>query len=238
MNKNIVISFALLLTYFSYIYGAHPSIDGKQIELAFNATILTIDKSSPSRNEVICELLALQKSLIVSLQKPIPEENQRTGFLLVPMTPEYVSHLLDQKEGCIVCAYLDQTLVGYILLTGTSEFKELYQDETVGLFESSDDLSQLNSWLAKDSVGYIEQIAVRPGYSKMGIGSQLIATSKQLNPQGLIADVFIHPVMNEASLMFFSHLGFTRAGLLHQYSTANGNFPYAHRTQVFFWNLQ
>lgn len=237
MKTFFTLSLSAFLNCFSVVYGSPLQPHVQPIERCCNTTIHTIDKNSLSRNEVIRDLLALQKSLIVSSQKPIPEEFAKTGFLLVAMTPEYVSHLLAQKDGCIVCAYLDQTLVGYILLTDISEFKELYQNEGAGRFETPIDLATLNTWLAKQDVGYIEQIAVKPGYSKMGIGSQLMSRVKKLKPQGLIADVFIHPVQNEPSLIFFSHQDFVQSGILYQYPTANANFPYPHRTQVFFWNL-
>ncbi len=206
------------------------------IEQGFDSTIVSIDKNSPSRNAVIRDLLALQKSLIISIQEPIPEDRAKTGFLLVPMTMEYISDLLEHKHGCIVCAYKDQILVGYALLTDPSNFKELYQDEHIGRFETSIDEAFLNVWLGEKGVGYIEQIAVKPGYSRMGIGSRLMSESKKLKAEGLIADVFIYPVKNESSLSFFSHQGFMPSGILYQYPTANANFRHEHRTQVFFWN--
>jgi ribosomal protein S18 acetylase RimI-like enzyme len=200
-------------------------------------TLVTVDKNNPSKIQVIPELLALQKSLLISLKNPIPEEFLKTGFLLVPMTTEYVSHLLEEKEGIFILAYLEQNLVGYILLTNTSNFTELYQDGSAGFLETSINFVKLQSWLNNSAVGYIEQIGVKPSYSRMGIGSQLIAKSKELKPLGLVADVFIYPVKNEASLRFFAHQGFTPSAILHQHPATNANFPYAHRTQVYFWNL-
>ncbi len=198
-------------------------------------TIAIIDKSDPSRNEVIRDLLSIQKSLIVSLQEGIPEPFLQTGFLLVPMTPEYVTSLLEEKKGQIVCTYLDETLIGYIILTEASEFEELYRDPQAGRFETAIELAGLKDWLSDPAVGYIEQIGVRPGYSRMGIGSQLIEIGKSIKPHGLISDVFIYPVENRPSLSFFSDRGFSSPGVLYQYPTANANFPYEHRTQVFFW---
>lgn len=197
-----------------------------------SAHIVTIDKNSPTKEESIRDLLSLQKALIVSLEKPIPDEFAKTGFLLVPMTPEYVSHLLEHKDGHIICDYEEQTLVGYILLTDSSEFTELYEDENVGRFETAMDESTLNQWLKE--AGYIEQIGVK--YSRRGIGAALMAECKKIKPQGLIADVFIHPVKNEPSLKFFSNQGFNTPGILHQFPAANANFPHPHRTQVFFWS--
>jgi len=197
--------------------------------------IVTIDKNSTSKNEVIHDLLALQKSLIIPSQKPIPKERAKTGFLIVSMKPEFVEHLLEKKDGCIICDYRDHTLVGYILLTDTTEFKELYQDAAIGRFETSLDLNSFETWASQPTVGYIEQIAVEPNYSRTGIGHGLMEVAKALRPDGLIADVFIYPVMNEPSLKFFSRQGFTKPGILHQTSAANSNFPYEHRTQAFIW---
>lgn len=207
----------------------------QQIEQCENTTIIITDKSSPSKSEVIKNLLDLQRSLIIQVGKPVPEEYAKNGFLLIQMPPEYVENLLEQKDGLIVGAYQGQTLVGYILLIDISEFKELYQEESIGCIETSIDLEMLETLLSRSTVGYIEQIAVKRGYSKTGIGTQLINASKKLKPDGLVADVFIDPLTNDASLHFFSRLGFEKSGILHQNPTVN--FPYAHRTQVFFWNL-
>ena len=90
--------------------------------------------------------------------------------------------------------------------------------------------------LSRDVLSYIEQIAVKPGYSRMGIGSKLITKSKEIKPNGLIADVFIQPVKNQSSVLFFSSQDFFPFGILFQYPIAHVYFPYAHQTQVFFWN--
>lgn len=191
-----------------------------------------IDKNHELKKEVIADVLAIQKSLIVPVND-IPEIAQANGFLLVPMTPEYVLSLLENKEGQIIGAYIDQTLVGYIILTEASEFQELYQDPAAGRFEMTADLPHLNNWLLDKEVGYIEQIGVKPGYSRLKVGTHLIEAGKNLRPHGLISDVFIYPIVNKASLLFFSSQGFTSPGILYQYPTANANFPYEHRTQVF-----
>lgn len=201
----------------------------------FSPTISVVDKNNASHDGVILDLLSLQKSLIVCPSQ-IPESFTHTGFLLVPMTPEYVASLLEKKEGQIICIYLDQTLLGYIILTIATEFEELYQNILTGQFETALNLSNVHEWLSDSAVGYIEQIAVKPGYSRMGIGSQLIQIAKTIKPHGLISDVFVHPVKNSPSLSFFLSQNFTSPGILYQYPGANANFPYEHRTQVFFWN--
>lgn len=178
--------------------------------------------------------MSLQKSLIVNPSN-IPESFKQTGFLLVPMTPGYVASLLEKKEGQIICVYLDKTLLGYIILTIATEFEELYQNALTGRFETELNLSDIHDWLSDPTVGYIEQIAVRPGYSRMGIGSRLIQMGKKIKPHGLISDVFVYPVKNNPSLSFFLNQDFISPGILYQYPGANANFPYEHRTQVFFW---
>ncbi len=198
-------------------------------------TISIINKNYDAREEIILQLLAIQKQLIVPFND-IPESYQQTGFLLVPMTPEYVLSLLENKQGQIICCYLGQVLVGYIILTEASEFKELYQNPAAGEFEMVADLPNLDAWLLDNDVGYIEQIGVKPGCSRQGIGTQLIEASKQVKPHGLISDVFIYPIVNNPSLHFFSNQGFDSPGILYQFPTANANFPYEHCTQVFFWN--
>lgn len=220
----------LLLISLFYLSAAAPSETSKN----FSPSTLVVDKNSPSYDKFIFDLLSLQKSLIVCPSQ-IPEPFMQTGFLLVPMTPEYVASLLEKKEGRIICIYLDQTLVGYIILTMASEFEDLYQDSLTGRFETTLNVPNLHGWLSDPAVGYIEQIAVRPGYSRMGVGSRLIQISKMIKPHGLISDVFVYPVKNNPSLNFFSSQDFTSPGILYQYPGANANFPYEHRTQVFFW---
>ncbi len=195
---------------------------------------VVIDKNTSSYEKIVLDLLSLQKSLIVCPSE-IPESFLQNGFLLVPMTPKYITSLLEKKEGRIICAYLDQTLLGYVILTVATEFEELYQNELTGRFETMIDLSTLHDWLSDPDVGYIEQIGVRPGYARIGIGSRLIQISKTIKPHGLISDVFIYPVKNNPSLGFFLSQSFISAGILYQYPGANANFSYEHRTQVFFW---
>ncbi|MBS0584768.1 MAG: GNAT family N-acetyltransferase [Verrucomicrobia bacterium] len=216
--------FLLFISFFSFT-----------ITFAVQPKVVIIDKNSPSRDDYIVDILSLQKSLIVS-PEAIPEAFLQRGFLLVPMTAAYVSSLLERKEAQIVSLYLDQTLLGYIILTIASEFEELYQEPLTGSFETEKDLGEIHNWLSDPLVGYIEQIGVHSAYTRLGLGSMLIACSKALKPHGLISDVFIDPIKNSPSLSFFSSQGFTCPGILYQYPGANANFPRNHKTQVFFWH--
>jgi len=227
---NGLILFVIILNSFGF------SCDqSKQDEQNVHVQIILTDQNSPSKDRVIEELLTLQRSLIIPIQHPIPNQYIQDGFLFIPMNPEYLNNLLEQKDGCIVGAYLEEILVGYILLTDISEFKELYREASIGSIETTMDMQKLESLLMPSSIGYIEQIGVTTSHSRKGIGSLLINTCKKLKPGGLVADVFIDPMKNEASLHFFSHKGFQEFGILYQNPRAD--FPYAHRTQVFFWNL-
>jgi hypothetical protein len=201
------------------------TISASQAKQDFAPTILVVDKNNASYDEIILDLLSLQKSLIVCPSQ-IPEPFMKTGFLLVSMTSEYVASLLEKKGGQMICMYLDQTLLGYIILTEAAEFEELYQDISAGRFETTLSLSSIHDWLSDPAVGYIEQIGIRPGYSRIG---------KTIKPHGLISDVFIDPVKNNASLCFFSSQNFTSPGILYQYPGAHPNFPCEHKTRVFFW---
>lgn len=197
--------------------------------------IILVDKENPSVNQVIDELLKIQSSLIIDPLKPIPQQNQEDGFILISMKLSYVKSLLEDKDGIIVAAQEDQTIVGYIILTNISEFMELYEDPVYGFMESNIDIKQLHDELLQKDFGYIEQIAVKPGYSKKGIGKDLIQACQELK-NGLVADVFIEPVSNLASLNFFQKIGFNHLGILYQYPRAN--FPYTHRTQIFIWEME
>jgi dimethylargininase len=223
-------TFFLFISFFSFTINF-----ALQASQELSPKIVIIDKNSPSRDDYIVDILSLQKSLIVS-PEAIPERALQRGFLLVPMTAAYISSLLERKEGQIVSLYLDQTLLGYIILTIASEFEELYQEPLTGSFETDKDLAEIHSWLSNPLVGYIEQIGVHSDYTRLGLGSMLIACSKALKPHGLISDVFIDPIKNSASLSFFSSQGFTCPGILYQYPGANANFPRDHKTQVFFWH--
>lgn len=233
--KKIFIAFLTAFLGFFGSFSLQLHTDLHSFEQSQSISINIINQYSPSKNEVINDLLALQRSLIVPLQIPIPEENAKNGFLLIQMTSEYVNNLLEQKDGLIVSAYQGQSLLGYILLIDISEFKELYEDEKIGFIETNIDLTVLEKLLSQPNLGYIEQIGVKPGYSRKGIGTQLIEASRKLKPNGLVADVFLEPLTNEASIHFFSKNGFKKVGILHQHPRKD--FPHSHRTQVFFWNL-
>lgn len=226
---------AYLIGFFALIGLFSFQLYGKSSEQFQDVSINIIDQYSHSKNETIDDLLSLQQSLIIPLQIPIPEENAKKGYLLIQMTPEYINNLLEQKNGLIVCAYHKKSLLGYVLLIDISEFKELYEDENIGSIETDIDLSVLEKLLSQPNVGYIEQIGVRSDYSRKGIGTQLIETCKRIKSNGLVADVFLEPLKNEASLQFFSKKGFKKTGILYQ--QPRKDFPHSHCTQVFFWNL-
>lgn len=225
----LVISLAFFGSISIYLYSNIQSL-----EQVSNISINVVDRHSALKNEVIDDFLALQESLVIPLQTPVLEESAKNGHLLIQLTGAYINQLLEEKNGLIICAYLEQTLVGYIVITDISGFKELYEEST-GFVEPVVDLSVMEKILLQTDIGYIEQIGVKPGYSRRGIGARMIQISKKLKSNGLIADIFLEPVKNEASLQFFFRQGFEKSGILYQYP--RHNFPYTHRTQIVAWNL-
>lgn len=192
-----------------------------------------IDKHHPSIHRIVTDVLAIESSLVVPLDKTATGEKHNNGFLLIQMTREYLYGLLEQNLAVIVGAFQNDTLVGYLILDKISEFQVLYQDDSTGNLDSP----LLDEVISKSpQIGYIEQIGIKPGFARLGIGSKLIAASKQIKPQGLIADVFLSPVTHESSLHFFTRQGFVTSGTLHQ--APRKDFPYPHRTQVLLWQSQ
>ncbi len=231
MKKTIVYLLTLYLTFSGYAFTI--PVDCSQYVQDEAVLITQVDKNSLLKEMVINQVLSLQHSLVIDVQQPLSKEKQKHGFLLIQTTPDYVRNLLEEKEGMIVAAYQAQSLVGYVILVAISEFKELYRHKSIGYLETECHVTAFNEILSKNGVGYIEQIAVKCEYAKKGIGRQLVNVCKELRPNGLVADVFVTPVTNTASLQFFSLLGFKAFGILHQRPTVK--FPAAHQTQVFLW---
>jgi ribosomal protein S18 acetylase RimI-like enzyme len=197
---------------------------------AQDISITIIDKDSPAKEHIIEKALELQESLLFPLGNPVPEENVKNGYLLIPTASQDLVHALNHLHAALIVAYYGDSLVGYAYLNDISAFTELYEHEGVGRIEST----LIEAFITKDNIGYIEQMAVKPGLARMGIGKSLITTCKKIRPNGLIADVFLEPVTTEAALHFFTKQGFEKIGILHQ--QPRKDFPYAHRTQIFCWN--
>lgn len=187
---------------------------------------LEIRLESSSKDTIIKDLLHLQSSLLY--QEDSEREN---GFLLVMMTLEYISSLLENGEAKIITAYNDSSLIGYIILTPISVFKELYLDKNNGFIEPLDQEALM--LLEKESF-YIEQIAVHPDHTRSGIGTLLINYCKSLPLKSLVADVFISPIENKASLSFFKKQGFTPFAIVHQYPIPK--IPFENRTEALIWH--
>lgn len=192
--------------------------------------IMLIDKASPLKEVAIEDVLFLQKSLLVDPLLPIPEPNQKTGFLLMPMTPSFILSLLEEKEGMIIGAYQNENLVGYVLLTHADEFKTLYESQMADTLLDPD---LFEEDLLQNASGYIEQIAIKPGYSRKGIGTLLINTCKKLKPDGLVSDVCMAPIQNEPTLRFLLEQGFTPLGTI--YREPVDEFPFARQNQALIW---
>lgn len=202
-------------------------------EIENHVYIQISDAHSSNLDTVIAEVLLLQGTLIIDPHNEnIPPEFQENGFLLIKMKDEYARNLLTAKQGKIIGAYSSGVLIGYVLLTEIDEFMSLYHDLAIGNFDCTMSLEEFEDYFAHRQVGYIEQIAVRRGCAKRGVGAAMLKAAQELTPDGLVADVFIDPIVNSASLAFFSKSGFADIGILHQ--NAKPGF-FAHQTRVFFW---
>ncbi|WAS91581.1 GNAT family N-acetyltransferase [Nannocystis punicea] len=101
----------------------------------------------------------------------------------------------------------DARLVGYCLTTGSHHFLELRAEESSGFFTR-----QRAEWLRPRT--YLYQIGVRRRGAHRGVGRALVEHVQAASPAGLVTDVVLRPVANEASRRFFSSCGFSEAGVL------------------------
>ncbi|CDR35176.1 GNAT family N-acetyltransferase [Criblamydia sequanensis] len=192
--------------------------------------VYVISKATPQKDEMIKKVLELQETLLVDPLASISQDSLKDGFLLTAMDADYINYLLNEKNGVIICVTQKQVLLGYAILVNTSQFKKLFENESVGQLDSA---LQMDDFARNDSA-YIEQIAVRKSAARQGIGSKLIDTCKKLK-HALLADVFINPVSNDASLQFFTDQGFENVGILYQQPTEK--LPFSQELKVFLWKL-
>lgn len=233
---NYLLSSCFLFFCLNFFLGLEAKLDDYYLSTSAkneSIAIKIIDSTTENKDEVIKEILSLQGALLANPYADyLPETCETNGFILIKMTQEYVRDLLDKKHARIICANSSMQLLGYLILTDISEFMDLYHDSTIGFFESLMSVGRFEYYFLSQSVGYIEQIAVKAGFSKMGIGKALVESCKDLIRTGLVTDVFIQPHINKASLAFFAKQEFVEIGTLHQ--EAKADFP-AHQTRVLFW---
>src|SRR5262249_41853364 len=154
--------------------------------------------------------LAMRRPWIVDPSQELPALASLYGFLLFDAIPQNLKNYLGKHKGKIVAAYLDQELVGYLALTDASGFTNFYRNKT---FLSPDGKEHLEIDFPHEQAGFIAEMGVKIGYQQKGIGSALVKAAKHLTPKGLIADIFIYPLFNKASLAFFSKKDFLEVGI-------------------------
>lgn len=195
-------------------------------------TVHITNKYSSDKEEVIANVLAVQKAWQIDIHSRKPQGNTQNGFLFVRMTPEFVRGLLDYETAQIIWVEHEGELAGYIILTDMGEFFSLYINSPVRTFVPKVNLPLLEEYLIVNNVQYIEQIAVKPEFTKEKIGTTLVNAVKEISPNGLVAAVMTKPFDNIASRAFFLKSGFSTVGQLDCIQCAK--WP-AYQTHVFFW---
>lgn len=193
-------------------------------------TIQIIENDASNNEEIILGLLKLQSSLMLPPASENPDLKwAEKGYLLIRTNPDFLRNLIHERKARVVAAFFGGELVGYAILTEISEFIKLYQNPLIGKIESKFNIEE---FIKKQNIKYVEQIAVKPGI-KRGIGSALLEKCKELSPEGLIADIFIKPIKNKASLLFFAKKGFIEVGTL---KLEAGKGFVAHQTRIVLWS--
>ena len=194
---------------------------------------LQIIDNPASKEDLIRELLTLRQPLVVDFsEKELPDLASFYGFLFPPTTLDRVKLFFEKYEGKIITAYLDEELVGFLALTDASVFTELYHEPNYGSFDCTENLDTLEQDFLTKRIGYVTEIAVKTGYCKKGIGTSLLNAAKRLMPQGLVADIYLYPFANNASLSFFAKKKFREIGTLYLKHRDTLN---ALRTRVVYW---
>lgn len=166
--------------------------------------------------EIIEGILAIQKTLVLPLDS---EERPVNGFLMIQMTPDY----LRQFKGKFLIAYCDGEMAGYLLLGEMEEFIDWAKGRR---FDSAWNLEALRN------IHYIDQIAVLTPFARQGVGKALVDAAKAISTDGLLTDILLEPITNQASIAFFTRQGFAPMGVMHIDPSAR--FA-AHKIYLMLW---
>jgi ribosomal protein S18 acetylase RimI-like enzyme len=162
-------------------------------------------------------IIAVQKSHIIKAGQTAPNN----GFLATCFTQIELKELYD-SGATLITAEQDQKIAGFTMITGPSVFTEQLDS---GAFSS-----QLSVEL---DYQYLYQVAVLPQFKRMGLGHQLINEAKKFGTDGLIADILIEPLNNQASIDLFLKAGFQSRGILSLPSYRDFG---ALKSEVFTWS--
>ena len=187
----------------------------------FSLTIQVIDKNAEQIKETVTKILAIQKSLLLSLEISAIPSYAQSGFLTIQMTPQYLLNFL--RTGKFLIAVHQDQVVGYLLLDQIEQYLNWAEGKQ---FKSEWNLKSFQN------LQYIDQIAVDRKFMRQGIGTALVNCAKKLSAEGLLTDILFTPYHNHASMQFFTTNEFLDIGTMHIEKTAM--YP-PHATSVMLW---
>lgn len=155
-------------------------------------------------NSLLEQILQIHDSVVIS-RSDVPPAN---GFLISRLTSCELDELLRADATDVYIASTAEHMEGFCLVTHVHDLLDLCKDPAAGELH----YTQPTSIAEAD---YLFQIAVMEQNSRAGIGSALVNVVKADHPNGLVADVLVEPVKNNASLAFFAKHGFETIGELH-----------------------
>lgn len=184
-------------------------------------SIQTIDIESENIDAVIIEVLAIQKTQLLSLTTTEISEFAQNGFITIERTPVYLREFL--KKGKIITVYHQDQMIGYLLLENMDGYINWAHGRQFDSELNLDELKTLN---------YIDQIAVLMSFVGRGVETALVNYAKYLSPQGILTDTLYRPYPNLASMALFENNGFAKLGIL--YVEATNVLP-AHQIFLMLW---
>ena len=133
-------------------------------------------------------------------------QDLQRGFLLGSADTAELRSLIESSE--VWVAVLAETTIGFVVAHTDAS-------QRFGVFRNR--IPQINWNAAPDFLDspavYVDRIAARPGYQRLGVGRALYeALFQQYPSHGFFAGVAVSPVRNAASIRFHDRLGFRRVG--------------------------
>ncbi len=187
----------------------------------------------PPTPHLLHDIFLLREPLLVELNEDLVSESPLPYGFLFPSSPnpERTQAFLEAYQAKIIAAYLDGNLVGFLVLTDISLFINYYCESPFRSFDCLEKETIEHDFHTK-RLGFITEIAVKQGYCNKGIGTALIDVAKSLRPDGLIADIYIYPMVNTPSLSFFAKKAFREIGTCEQEKTDDSIHL---KTRVLYW---
>lgn len=181
------------------------SIDGESQMSIIELKTISSSSDSIEIHAAVERILIFQKQFIVKRNA----KNQEAGFLISELARDEVEEAV-KNGGKIFLATCRGELVGYALTAPIHEFSSLYQKGSSGSFSQSLELE-----IDFNSLVYLYQIAIAPLYAGRGVGTSIINQVKSdSGTKGVLTDVLVEPLNNEASIRFFLKNQFRTIGIL------------------------